>query len=435
MPTHNDAKHIESALDDLLFQNYSNFELIIVNDGSTDSTSKILERYAQKDSRISVYDKKNGGTGSALNIGFSKAKGEFATWVSSDDNKEVDFLKTLVTFLKNNRDVEYVCSVYYSSYFKSPFKAYHKIDGQFRYCEGLRHDSSMSGDQIIVDDWPEINHKHCFQGVCFMFTMRLKDACGDYVELPGEDYHMSMRMSLKSRVGYIDTILGRHNNPEDSLSMVDRKCVLEAEKITRELYRSSDKWNLKIPKIASFYCSPSFSADQKQSVLLFKKNNPDWSVHVYRDSQNKNFLVDELSKEMACLVKTIKLDFAKITSDKLLFLKCYIMFSQGGVYLDPKVPIDIPMSELCRHVPIASDFIYYHNGEYSSSFILSTPQSVVFKKILSFMRDVKTPIDNSNDLFKNVIGNPKDFKAQFYMNKFYNLNDSCSFTLFPGDKK
>ena len=100
---------------------------------------------------------------------------------------------------------------------------------------------------------------------------------------------------------------------------------------------------------------------------------------------------------MACLVKTIKLDFAKITSDKLLFLKCYIMFSQGGVYLDPKVPIDIPMSELCRHVPIASDFIYYHNGEYSSSFILSTPQ--------------------------------------FYMNKFYNLNDSCSFTLFPGDKK
>lgn len=435
MPTYNDAEHIESALDDLLFQNYSNFELIIINDGSTDNTSEILESYALKDNRISVYNKKNGGTGSALNIGFSKAKGEFGTWVSSDDNKEVDFLKTLVTFLKNNQDVEYVCSAYYSSYFKRPFKAYHKIDGQFRYCEGLGHDSSMSGDQIIVDDWPKINYKHCFQGVCFMFTMRLKNTCGDYIELPGEDYHMSMKMSLKSRVGYIDTILGKHNNPDDSLSMVNRNCVLDAEKITRQLYTSSNKWNLKIPKIASFYCSVDFTETQKQSILLFKKINPDWSVHLYRDSENKNSLITDLEEEMACLIKTIKLDSIKITADKLLFLKCYIMLSQGGLCLDPEVLLDLPMSELCIHTPTTSDFVYYHNGKYSSSLLLCSPQSKVFKKILSFMKNIESPIDNLNDLFKKAIGNPKDLKSQFYMNKFYNLNDSYSLIMTPEEER
>ncbi len=228
MPTYNDAKYLAPAIEDILNQTYANFELIIVNDGSTDNTSEVLETYSQKDDRIKIYNKDNGGTGSALNFGFSKASGEFGTWVSSDDNKEVDFLKTLVTFLKTNRDVEYVCSAYYSTYLKSVFKAYHKIGGSFQYCAGLRHDSSMTGESFVVDNWCLVNSQACFQGVCFMFTMRLKNACGDYIEIPGEDYHMSMRMGLKSRVGYVDTVLGKHNNPTDSLSMVDRKSVSEA---------------------------------------------------------------------------------------------------------------------------------------------------------------------------------------------------------------
>jgi len=424
VPTYNDAKYLASALDDLLFQSYSNFEIIVVNDGSTDETSKILDEYLKKDDRIKVYNKENGGTGSALNLGFSKAKGEFGTWVSSDDNKDVDFLKTLAMFLKNNRDVEYVCSVYYSSHFKSPFKAYHKFKDTFYYCEGLRHDSSMSGEQIIVDDWAKINYKHCFQGICFMFTMRLKKECGDYIELPGEDYHMSMRMALKSRVGYVDTILGKHNNPEDSLSVIDRKCVLEAERLTKKLYIDSNKWNLNIPKIVSFYCDENFSEKEKKYIISFKKTNPDWSVHIYWDvKNNNNNLKTKITDEIACLVKTVDLDSLKIKSDKLNFLSCYVLLKQGGLWLSPKFSIDICLSELCDTVPENTDVIYSYHKRYSSEIIISKRNNEIFAKALNFL---KTSDDKVFDVLKEICGTPDQLGNKFYSKKFYNIHDKIS---------
>ena len=105
MPTYNDAPYLEEAINDVLKQTYKNFELIIVNDGSTDNTSEILKKYSELDERIKVFDKKNGGTGSALNLGFSKATGKYGTWISSDDNKEEVFLERLVSFLESNPDV------------------------------------------------------------------------------------------------------------------------------------------------------------------------------------------------------------------------------------------------------------------------------------------------------------------------------------------
>ena len=85
MPTYNDSSYLEKAIDDILNQSYKNFELLIVNDGSTDNTMDILKTYQKQDNRIQIFDKQNGGTGSALNFGFEHAKGEFGTWVSSDD--------------------------------------------------------------------------------------------------------------------------------------------------------------------------------------------------------------------------------------------------------------------------------------------------------------------------------------------------------------
>ena len=119
MPTYNDEKYIRRAIDDILKQTYSNFEMLIVNDGSTDNTAQILKEYSEKDNRIKVFHKENGGTGSALNHGFKHANGEFGTWVSSDDYKEPDYLEQLVTLLKDNRDVEFVCRL--DRYRPSPF--------------------------------------------------------------------------------------------------------------------------------------------------------------------------------------------------------------------------------------------------------------------------------------------------------------------------
>lgn len=85
IPSYNQAEYLREALDSLIVQTYSNWEAVVVNDGSKDHTEQVMNEYAQKDSRIRTFSKPNGGITSALNAGLEKAKGEFFCWLSSDD--------------------------------------------------------------------------------------------------------------------------------------------------------------------------------------------------------------------------------------------------------------------------------------------------------------------------------------------------------------
>tara|TARA_R110002012_G_scaffold156060_1_gene316909 strand:+ start:6114 stop:7724 length:1611 start_codon:yes stop_codon:yes gene_type:complete len=377
MPTYNDAKYLKSAIDDILNQTYANFEFIIVNDGSTDETAQILESYAKQDPRIRVFDKENGGTGSALNHGFRQARGEFGTWVSSDDNKQPNYLEVLVSVLKKNRDIEFCCSAFYSAYSKKIFKPFHfKTQyNRFEFCNGMSHDGTLTDKVFITDDWARVNNIQCFQGVCFLFTMRLKNRVGDYIEVPGEDYHMTMLMGLNSRVAYVDSNLGTHNNPVDSLSMQDRNCVLEANKLTKKLYSESKKWHLdKIPKVANFYWgSQKMSFMRYMTIKSFKKHNPDWSVHLYMpksvstetawrkiDDHHQNDSTDYKSKEdyfeqllSEEPIKIIKVDFSKTVvgssgsePHKSDFLRWSVLYQKGGLWSDMDIAYHKPMTEL-----------------------------------------------------------------------------------------
>ena len=232
VPTYNDAEYLRESLDDIVNQTYDKIEVIIVNDGSIDNTEEILKEYCTKYSNFSYFNKENGGTGDALNYGFEKITGEFSTWFSSDDRKNPNMIEKMVTFLKDNRHVEYAFSAYRSEYFNRIIRAY-VPDGEFGFKHiNLQspHDNKPSGQSYVVNDWIKINREQCYQGVNFMFTTRLKDECEEFLTIPGEDYYMSVVMGLKSKVGYIDECLGTHKNPTDSLSMENRNCVAEANK-------------------------------------------------------------------------------------------------------------------------------------------------------------------------------------------------------------
>ncbi|MDX2254102.1 MAG: glycosyltransferase family A protein [Pseudanabaenaceae cyanobacterium bins.39] len=93
VPTYNQCQYLGEALDSLINQTDGDWEAIIVNDGSTDDTPAVLEKYARQDSRFQVIHKQNGGTGSALNLALSKANGSWICWLSSDDVFEINKLK------------------------------------------------------------------------------------------------------------------------------------------------------------------------------------------------------------------------------------------------------------------------------------------------------------------------------------------------------
>ena len=96
MPVYNTGKYLCGTIDSVLRQTYANFELILVDDGSTDGSGKICDEYAAKDSRVVVYHKKNGGICDARNYGMVKARGEYITFCDHDDLFLPDLLSVSV---------------------------------------------------------------------------------------------------------------------------------------------------------------------------------------------------------------------------------------------------------------------------------------------------------------------------------------------------
>lgn len=109
IPVYNAEIYLPECLDSLLAQTYPNFELICVNDGSRDSSQNILERYAQKDSRVKVFQTENGGVSAARNFGLEQARGAYVTFVDSDDFVMPQYLERLLEEMERNEAKLVVC--------------------------------------------------------------------------------------------------------------------------------------------------------------------------------------------------------------------------------------------------------------------------------------------------------------------------------------
>ena len=85
VPVYNAENYLKDCLDSVLCQTYSDFELILIDDGSTDNSSMICDQYAEIDSRISVCHSENRGVSSARNIGLDNARGSHVVFIDADD--------------------------------------------------------------------------------------------------------------------------------------------------------------------------------------------------------------------------------------------------------------------------------------------------------------------------------------------------------------
>ena len=112
IPTYNRAHFITEAVDSVLGQNYSSFELIIVDDGSTDNTTAIIENRYGTDTRIKYFHKKNEERGAARNYGLRKAKGNYAVFFDSDDWMQPHYLETLKNVIEQHPAIFLLASKY-----------------------------------------------------------------------------------------------------------------------------------------------------------------------------------------------------------------------------------------------------------------------------------------------------------------------------------
>lgn len=107
IPIFNVSQYIDRGLQNILSQQYQNFEIILVDDGSTDNSGLLCEQWAKENSKIRVFHKKNEGAGSARNVGIIEAKGEYIYFFDIDDKADADLLAYNVQIMEEKK-VDYI---------------------------------------------------------------------------------------------------------------------------------------------------------------------------------------------------------------------------------------------------------------------------------------------------------------------------------------
>lgn len=126
IPVYNSAKYLDKCIRSLINQTLDDIEIIFVNDGSTDNSKDIIDKYLKKDKRIKLLNKANGGQASARNLGLTKASGEYIAFLDSDDYVDKSMYKTLYDRAKQD-DLDIVICNYYYDYGNKIIKANNNI--------------------------------------------------------------------------------------------------------------------------------------------------------------------------------------------------------------------------------------------------------------------------------------------------------------------
>lgn len=215
VPVYNiEAEYLRRCIDSILNQSFKNFELILVDDGSTDGSGKIIDEYASADSRICAIHKENGGSSSARNLAIAKAKGEYLSFIDSDDYVEPDFLERLLEpierAVKEGAAVPKIVQVGRNEIDsegnrlsdicvppkeeicidnKEFFKSLIMHVGDCSFCTKLTARELFSGKEFPVGKLNEDFH--------LLVQMLLE--CNEVVSLPGYGYHVFYRIGSNSR--------------------------------------------------------------------------------------------------------------------------------------------------------------------------------------------------------------------------------------------
>ena len=102
VPVYNVEKYLNRCIDSILAQTFTDFELLLIDDGSTDNSGKLCDEYAAKDKRVRVFHKENGGAASARNMGLTEASGEYIAFIDSDDWVDRTYLEVLFRICVEN---------------------------------------------------------------------------------------------------------------------------------------------------------------------------------------------------------------------------------------------------------------------------------------------------------------------------------------------
>lgn len=237
VPVYNIMDYLPRCVESILAQTYSNLELVLVDDGSTDGTGALCDELARKDSRIRVFHKENGGSSSARNLALGKVRGEYIGFVDSDDYISENMYQCLyegivkydVCVAQIGRDeideqgklLPNICEppkeavlIGHRAFLKELLM--HRGDCSF--CTKLFHRSVLEGKEFPTGALNEDFH----------FLIELLPEIGQIVSLPPQTYHVFYRMGSNSR-----------KKDKEQFSRVFADCVVNADAVLEMIQKEN----------------------------------------------------------------------------------------------------------------------------------------------------------------------------------------------------
>lgn len=148
VPIYNSEQHLDNCINSILNQSSKDFELLLINDGSTDTSNEICDEFAQKDNRIRVFHKENGGVSSARNLGLRNAKGKWVLFVDSDDEIKQNYLEALIQDSKG-QDL-----VIHSTFLTHPISKEKKVMSSFPIAQSLSPAKLFKNFMVTSNGYP-----------------------------------------------------------------------------------------------------------------------------------------------------------------------------------------------------------------------------------------------------------------------------------------
>lgn len=205
VPVYNVEKYLHKCVDSIINQTYKDLEIILVDDGSPDNCPKICDEYAQKDNRIKVIHKENGGVSSARNVGLISAQGEFVQFIDSDDFIKEQMIEKLISSLHETSSDIVVCRAitYYDS-------GKEKIQKNDKWEEVLNRDDAA---KLIFSEmnnamWNKLFKKELAEGILFEEGRTF-----------GEDpYFLAQILNKSKKVSFVSEELYYYRQRENSIT-------------------------------------------------------------------------------------------------------------------------------------------------------------------------------------------------------------------------
>lgn len=202
MPVCNGEKYLHASMKNIIDQTFSDFEFLIMDDGSTDRTHQILEAYAKKDHRIKIFRQKNSGIVASLNALASHAKAELIARMDVDDASYPQRLEIQYSYMEKHPQTVLL-------------GATNKVIHEKKGARGL---SDTFGEDFL-NRW-FLTYNCAFVHSSVMFRKNVFTACGGYrqSEYPAEDYGLWIRMKNFGLIENLQTVLGEYRFNVESIS-------------------------------------------------------------------------------------------------------------------------------------------------------------------------------------------------------------------------